>query len=172
MVSQTAPHWYAFVTRPRHEKRVKLHLDGRGIESYLPLQKTVRQWKDRKKKVEIPLFSCYIFAFLPYTKRYDVLTAPSVVRVVSFENQPTPVHDNEIQAIRTIMNTNPTFDVCEGLQVGERIEIASGPLKGIQGELVHFHGRDRIAVNIDAISKSLLLDIERGFVKRVAGDSP
>ena len=61
MVDQTIPLWYAFVTRPRHEKRVKQYLDGSGFENYLPLHKQMHQWKDRKKYVEVPLFSCWIF---------------------------------------------------------------------------------------------------------------
>lgn len=167
MISQTTPHWYAFVTRSRHEKRVKQQLDDKGVVSYLPLQKTKRQWKDRKKLVEIPVFSCYIFAHLPYTRRYDVLTIPSVVRIVSFEHQPTPVRDEEIESIRRILETDPFFEICDELRVGEKVEIMAGPLKGLTGELVRFHGNERLAINIDAIARSLILDINKHLVRRV-----
>lgn len=167
MISQTTPHWYAFVTRPRHEKRVKSHLDGKGVNSYLPLQQTQSHWKDRKKLVEMPLFSCYIFAHLPFTKRYDVLTVPSVVRIVSFEQQPTPVRDEEIESIRRVLEINPYFEVSEDLIIGEKVEIVAGPLKGVIGDLVRFHGQERVAVNIDAISKSLILDVDRRLVRHV-----
>ena len=167
MISQTTPHWYAFVTRPRHEKRVKSHLDGKGVNSYLPLQQTQSHWKDRKKLVEMPLFSCYIFAHLPFTKRYDVLTVPSVVRIVSFEQQPTPVRDEEIESIRRVLEINPYFEVSEDLIIGEKVEIVAGPLKGVIGDLVRFHGQERVAVNIDAISKSLILDVDRRLVRHI-----
>lgn len=167
MISQTTPHWYAFVTRPRHEKRVKSHLDGKGVNSYLPLQQTQSHWKDRKKLVEMPLFSCYIFAHLPFTKRYDVLTVPSVVRIVSFEQQPTPVRDEEIESIRRVLEINPYFEVSEDLIIGEKVEIVAGPLKGVIGDFVRFHGQERVAVNIDAISKSLILDVDRRLVRHV-----
>jgi transcription antitermination factor NusG len=167
MISQTVPLWYAFVTRSRHEKRVKRHLDDRGVESYLPLQKALRQWKDRKKFVETPLFSCYIFAHVAYVNRYDVLTAPSVVRMVSLGRQPTPVREEEIDAIRRILDSDQYYEVNGQLHEGERVEVLGGPLRGIKGDLVSFRGGERVVVNVGAIGQSLVIDVDRRLVRRV-----
>ncbi len=158
--------WYAFVTRPRHEKKVKSYLDGVAIESYLPLKKTLNQWKDRKKWVESPLFSCYIFAKIPYIYRYDVLKATSVVRIVGFNNQPTPVLDEEIEAIKIYLASNVDVNVHDGFVKGDEVRINNGPLSGMEGFLVDFRGRRWFEIYISAIGKSILVDCTENIVKK------
>lgn len=167
MISQTTPFWYAFVTRPRHEKRVKQHLDGGGVECYLPLRKSLRQWKDRKKLVEVPLFSCYIFVHVAYVHRYEVLKVPSVVRIVSLGHQPTPVREEEIEAIRRILESDQFYEVSGELHLGERVEIVAGPLKSVEGELVSFRGGQRVVVNIGAIGQSLVVEVDKRIIRTV-----
>lgn len=160
-------HWYAFVTRPRHEKKVKSYLDGAGIETYLPLKKTLNQWKDRKKWVESPLFSCYIFAKIPYIYRYDVLKTTGVVRIVSFNNRPTPVLDEEIEAIKLFLASNIDVNVHDGFVKGDDVRINSGPLSGMEGYLVDIRGRKWFELYISAIGKSVLVDFTENIVKKV-----
>ena len=134
MVDQRVPQWYAFVTRPRHEKRVHEHLQKAGLTSYLPLRKSLNQWRDRKKWVEVPLFSCYIFSYISYVDRYEVLKVPSVVRIVGFDRKPMPVRESEIEAIKTILRTGNDIDVVDGFLPGDRVKIKSGPLAGFEAE--------------------------------------
>ncbi len=159
--------WYAFVTKPRHEKKVKSYLDGAGITSYLPLRKTLNQWRDRKKWVEAPLFSCYIFSFIPFVHRYDVLRAPSVVRIVGFNNEPTPVRGDEIEAIKTFLSTQVEVDVVDGLLPGDRVRIVAGVLAGREGQLVDYRGSKWFEIYIPAIGKAVLVDIRGNKIEKL-----
>jgi transcription antitermination factor NusG len=159
--------WYAFVTQSRHEKKVKTYLDAAKIESYLPLISSVRQWKDRKKTVETPLFSCYIFVKIEYVFRYDILKIPSVARVVSFNKKPTPVREEEIEEIKLILGSNFSLDIKDGFVEGDAVEIKSGPLKGLVGRVNQQQGNNILSVYIDAIAKTILIDIGSNKVERI-----
>jgi transcription antitermination factor NusG len=159
--------WYAFITRPRHEKKVRDQLEKKGIIHYLPIRKTLNQWRDRKRWVEAPLFSCYIFSKIPYVDRYDVLKIPSVVRIVGFNNRPTPVREDEIETIKLVLNSHKNIEVYDGLVPGDRIRILSGPLRGIEGYLSEIRGNKWLVIYIQAIAKSILVDAAENLVEKV-----
>ncbi len=165
--SERDPNWYAFVTRPRHEKKVKSYLDGAGITSFLPVRKSLNQWRDRKKWVEAPLFSCYIFSYIPYVHRYDVLKVPSVVRIVGFNNKPTPVRAAEIEAIKTSLTANKEVDVIDGFLPGDRVRILTGVLAGQEGQLVDYRSSKWFEIHISAICKSILIDIRENKIAKL-----
>jgi transcription antitermination factor NusG len=167
MNQQKEPLWYAFVTKPRHEKKVKQYLDLAGIESFLPTRRTLNQWKDRKRWVEAPLFSCYIFSRIPYVSRYDVLQVPSVARMVTFNNEPTPVSDQEIDTIRRILATPQSVQVLDGMIPGSRVRINSGALAGMEGVLGEHRGNKWFMIYIEVIGKSILVDILENTVVRI-----
>lgn len=171
MINHLDVHWYAFVTRPRHEKRVDKQLRGNGVECYLPLHRALHQWKDRRQYVEVPLFSCYIFAHIPYFKRYDVLSVPGVVRIVAIGNQPTPVREEEIEAVRAVLQSKTAFEVSPQLHCGDRVRIVEGPLTGVEGELVEFRSGHRVVLNVGAIGQSLLVEVEQSRLVRVASSA-
>ncbi len=160
-------HWYAFVTKPRHEKKVKIYLDALGITNFLPLRKSLHQWKDRRRWVEMPLFSCYIFCQIPYVNRYDVLKVPSVVRIVSFNQQPTPVKQSEIEAIQRLLQHNQDIFVEEGLAPGDQVRITSGPLIGMEGMLFEKRGNKWFVVYISAIGKSIFVNIQENMLEKI-----
>jgi len=167
MTDQRKSYWYAFVTKPRHEKCVNERLHDAGMQVYLPMQEKMRQWKDRKKIIKVPLFSCYIFVHIPFIERYEVLKVPSVVRIVSIGTEPSPVRNEEITAIQRILESDVYFKVGESLAAGDRVKIDNGPLRDIEGDLVYFRGTHRLAVNIEALGKSLIVDIDRRAVSKV-----
>ena len=167
MVDHKQAYWYAFVTRPRHEKKVKNYLDKKGLVNYLPVQRTLNQWKDRRRWVESPLFSCYIFAHISYADRYEVLTVPSVVRQVGFGNKPAPVPAEDIESIKTILNANQNVTVIDGKVAGDRVRILSGPLAGMEGQLVQFRGSQCFEIYLETIGKSILVDVRDNQVKKV-----
>lgn len=167
MSEERIPRWYAFVTRPRHEKKVKVYLEEAGIEHYLPLIQSWRKWADRRKQVEIPLFSCYIFARIPYVDRYAVLTIPSVARIVSFNKKPTPVRDEEIEDIKMLLASGLDVEVEDGLVKGDAVEIKSGVLKGMSGRIVKRKGRNLFAVYVDAVAKTIFVDVAENIVERI-----
>ncbi len=150
--------WYAFVVRPRHEKKVKTYLDKKGVVNFLPLRKTLNQWKDRRRWVQSPMFSCYIFVQIAFVDRFDVLSVPSVVRQVMFNNKPTPIDDQEIEAIRTILASGQTFEIKDGLVPGRGVRILSGPLAGMEGLLAERRNNRWLIITIAAINKSVLVD--------------
>ena len=164
------PLWYAFVTRPRHEKKVQRYLDQAGIENFLPLHRTLNQWKDRRRWVESPLFSCYIFSRIPYVRRYDVLQTPSVARLVTFNNEPAPVRDEEIEAIRRVLAGPQKVQVLDGIVEGSRVRIVSGPLADLEGVLIQHRGANYFVIHIEAIGKSVLVDASENTV--IALDHP
>lgn len=164
---QRIPNWYAFVTRPRHEKKVKTYLDSKGISNYLPLRQSLNQWKDRKRWVEAPLFSCYIFANVTFVDRYDVLITPSVVRMVSFNNQPTPIRPEEIDAVKRVLNVDQELRVIDGILPGSRVRIMTGPLCGLEGLLVENRGCSWFVIYVEAIGKSILVDIRENRIEKI-----
>ncbi|MDZ7724284.1 MAG: UpxY family transcription antiterminator [candidate division KSB1 bacterium] len=168
MIPQRQEMWYAFVTRPRHEKKVKLELDEAGIENFLPLRKTLNQWKDRKRWVEAPLFSSYIFCHIPFVYRYEVIKVPSVARIISFKDKPTPVRDEEIYAIKMLLEQNVDVQVQNGLDIGEHVRIGSGLLMGYEGQVVEARGVYYFAIQIECIGKTVLVDIRNVKIERCA----
>src|ERR1700752_2525200 len=94
------PHWYAVQTCANHEKRVRQQLDLRVVETYLPAYESVRRWKDRRVRLELPLFPGYLFVRLALRDRLPVLQTPSVVRIVAFGGQAAALPDQEIETLR------------------------------------------------------------------------
>jgi len=155
MIKHSEECWYAFVTKPRHEKKAKQYLHGAGFEVFLPLQCGLNQWKDRKRWVEKPLFPGYIFCRIAFVNRFDVLQQPSMVRVVAINNQPMPVRDDEIQAIKHFLSTDLELKVYEGLLPGDHVRIASGVLMGYEGRILQERGERYFVIYIESICKSV-----------------
>src|SRR5437899_4605578 len=104
------PRWYALRTRSRHEKIVRDQLVSHGIEPLLPTVKRLSQWKDRKKEIEVPLFSGYCFAHFPWPERTAVLTVSGVVEIVGSGSRPEPIPDDEISALKLLMASTLPYD--------------------------------------------------------------
>lgn len=94
-------HWYAVTVRPRHEKSVTRHLEHRGLNYFLPVYRSTRRWKDRRKEMDMALFPGYVFVNLNLRDRLGVLQAPGVVQFVTFQGRPAPVPDPEIRALES-----------------------------------------------------------------------
>ena len=167
MSNPHASQWYAFMTRIRHEKKVNESIQQAGMESFLPLRKSLNTWKDRKKWVETPLFPSYIFTKIPFNKRYDVLRIPSIVNIVGFNNVPCPVRPDEIDAIKSLLNSDSQFDVLPGLCAGSRVRICSGPLKGVEAQVDQVRGRNKLVINIIALGKSIVIDASDYKIEKI-----
>ena len=168
MISHREKRWYAFVTKPRHEKKVKTYLDGYGIHHYLPLRKTLNQWKDRKRWVEAPLFPSYIFCEIQYVDRFQVLQVPSVVRIVGFNNEPMPVKESELESIRMLLSTDFELDVRPGLLTGDHVRISSGLLMDYEGQILEERGERYFVIHISSIGKSVLLNAKNVKLEKIA----
>ncbi len=160
-------HWYAIYTRPRHEKKVFEQLVEKRIESYLPLITRVRQWKDRKKKVEMPLFNSYLFVRIDYKSRFAVLQTKGVVKIVNFNGVPAVVPDWQIESLRKMLEHPEKIRLENYIRPGEIVEVVEGPFKGMRGTVRKTKGETRLIVTIEGIMQSVSVEIDSDLVKRV-----
>jgi len=162
IVNAEAPNWYALHTRARHEKVVVERLAERGVETFLPTISEVRRWSDRKKAVQLPLFSCYVFArFLP--KRLDrlqILRVGGVLGLVGSQGEGTPIPDEQVEAVQTLVQGGLPWSTYPFLKIGQRVRIRGGALDGLEGILVSRSGSDTLVISVDAIQRSLAVRVE------------
>ncbi|MFY0650402.1 MAG: UpxY family transcription antiterminator [Cyclobacteriaceae bacterium] len=134
MAENTDKRWLVLYTKPRNEKKVTERLSKKGFEIYCPLVKTLRQWSDRKKKVEVPLFSSYVFIRVDEKERPLALHDPGVMNYVFWLGKPAVVRDSEIDAFRQIVENGEEVVVeSSRLEKGSKVEIEEGPFKGMTG---------------------------------------
>lgn len=157
--------WYAAYTKPRNEKKVYARLLEKGIETFLPLQKKLKQWSDRKKMVEEPLFRSYIFVCIEVKDYYNVLNTPGVVRYVTFGGKAAPIPERQIDQVKQLLVQDVEIELLdEAIEPGTSVEIKFGSLKGIIGELVEHLGKKKVVVKIDHVSHSLLVTLPKEYV--------
>ena len=160
-------HWYAIYTRPRHEKKVFEQLVEKQIEAFLPLIKRIRQWKDRKKKVEMPLFSSYLFVHIDYKFRFDVLQIKGVVKIVNFNGIPAPIPNWQIESLKKMLEHPEKIHLENYIRPGEIVEITDGLFTGMRGMIRNLKGETRLIVTIDGIMQSVSVELDRDFVKKI-----
>ncbi len=159
-------HWHAIYTKSRNEKKAFERLTRDGYDVYLPLISREKQWSDRKKRVEEPLFKSYMFVRVSTKEYYEILKDPAIVRYVSFEGKAAIVPDKQIDLIRSFMGADyPLESTHELIEPGSEVRIVGGPLMGKCGEMVKFSGSHRIIVRIDIIGQSLLVNIPHFLVE-------
>jgi len=156
--------WYAAYTCSRHEKRVAQQLQDRGIEHFLPVYRSVRRWKDRKKELELVLFPSYVFVKINLQDRLPVLQLPGVVRFVCFNGQPAPLPGSDIEALRCGLSQNVVAEHHPFLNVGRRVRVVYGPLSGAEGILVRRRSESRLVISIEAIMRSVAVEIDEADV--------
>lgn len=163
-------HWHALYVRSRAEKKVLEQLLELGYEAYLPLVTRIKQWSDRKKKVEEPLFKSYVFVRNNEKQHYYVLGVYGVVRFVTFEHKAVVVPDKQIIAIKKYID-NPLDDEEElknlDLKEGQMVRITNGPMQGITGRLVSVKSKRRLLVNIDVVGQSIPVSLPRTKVEPI-----
>jgi transcriptional antiterminator RfaH len=166
--SSSEEKWYALYTRPRAEKLVYQRLVEQGVETFLPLQKTYRKWSDRKKLVERPLLSSYIFVKTKSKNFPIVYKTLGVVKFVSFEGQPVSIPQNQIDNLRLLINSDAEIEISsENFTKGDNVEVVSGSLVGLTGELIKIGGKKRVVVRIDRLDQNLVLTIPVSFLKKI-----
>jgi len=164
------PRWYAVYTKSRTEKKVKEEFGFKNIECYLPIHKQLRQWSDRKKWVEKPLISGYIFVRIPYKDHLRVLQTDGVVSFVRFDGKPATIPDSQIENLKKILRESEIrLEVTrEDLTIGEKVRIAAGPLLGMEAELVRFKGKKKVAVRLPEVATSILIEIPLEELEKIS----
>src|ERR1700684_1492229 len=122
--------WYALYTCPRHEKRVVQQIERHRISCFLPLYRSVRRWKDRRKELELALFPGYVFVRMALENRLQVLQLPGVVRLVSFNGQPAALPSDEVEALQRRLSDGLRIEPHPYLRAGRRVRVRSGPMQG------------------------------------------
>jgi transcription antitermination factor NusG len=161
--------WYAVQTRARHEKLVTHRFQERGITSFLPLVREVHRWSDRKTIVELPLFSCYVFAKIEPTNvdRLRVLKVEGVISLVGTHGEGTPIPEEQIQSVRMVAEQKMQWSAHPFLKIGQRVRVCGGALDGMEGILLSSYGDRSLVVSIDSIQRSIAVRLEGYEVQAV-----
>lgn len=160
--------WYALYTKSRLEKRAYKELVEKGIETYLPLEKRLKQWSDRKKWIEEPFIRSYIFVKVAEHDLEKALNTPGIVTVIRFSGKPAPVREKEIEIIKSILSSEESFEItAENFKVGEKVKVEHGYLKDLKGELVHHLNKYKVLVRIESINQNILIRINPSYLKKV-----
>jgi transcription antitermination factor NusG len=152
--------WWAVYTRHQHEKTVAENLSTNGLEIFLPLYTVVRQWKDRKKHISLPLFPCYVFLRGEPGRRVQVLSTPGVHTIVTIVGRPAPIPEVEIEAIRRAVESPLVVEPHPFLRRGDWVRIKSGPLAGIEGILIRRKSSYRLVLSAELLQKSIAVEID------------
>ncbi len=163
--------WYALYTRHQHEKRVQQTLAGKGFETFLPLYTTAHQWKDRVKRVSLPLFPCYVFLRGPFSLWLPVLTTPGIHSVVGFGGQPASISCTEVEAIRRVVESPVQAEPHPFLRCGDRVRVVAGPLRELEGILVRKKNWCKLVLSVEMLQRSVAVEIDAAMVQRVGGRS-
>lgn len=159
--------WFALYTRSRAEKHLAQELSKNGFEVYLPLIKTLRQWKDRKKWVEVPLFYSYIFIRMTHRDYFKVIGYKNAVCFIRFDNELAEIPEWQINNLKILVNSRKKFEQSNTkLELGERVIVHMGVLKGLVGNVIEHRGSNKVVIRIDTIDQNLKVDIDPAFLQR------
>jgi len=154
--------WYALHTRARHERVVEHRLREQGMETFLPVVQEVHRWSDRKKKVEVPLFSCYVFVRCALTPddRTQVYRVDSVLGFVGSRGIGMPIPDEQIDGVRAVLSQTAPWRSHPFLKVGQRVRVRGGAMDGVEGVFLSENGDHSLIISVDVIQRSLAVRID------------
>lgn len=166
--SQSITNWYAVYTKPRWEKKVATLLGRAGIEHYCPLNRVLRQWSDRKKLIDEPLFSCYIFVRVGEIDKWRVKEIDGVLNYVYWLGKPATVANKEIDLIRSFLKEYHSIEVVKStqLKINDQVRINSGPFINKEAEVINVKG-NRVEVQIASMNLTLKANLQNGFLTLV-----
>jgi transcription antitermination factor NusG len=163
------PQWYAVHTRSKHEKIVVSQLERRGIKTFLPLISEVHRWSDRRKVVQLPLFSCYAFVHVRLLPElwFQVMQTNGVLRFVGVRGEGIPIAESQIETLQTLLSSDVPCTLCPFLQVGRRVRIRGGALDGIEGLLIARNGDRTLVISVVPIQRSIAVRIDQYQVEPI-----
>ena len=165
MTQETPAQWYAIWTRSRHEQVVLEQLDRKGYEVFLPTIPKWSRWKDRKKKIDWPLFPGYCFARFDARERLPILKCTGVVSILSCDGEIASIPDREIDGIRRLVESDLQFDPCPLIREGSMVEVVHGPLKGVVGRLLRKGAHARLMLAVDLIGQAVSVEVDAADVR-------
>jgi transcription antitermination factor NusG len=161
--------WYALHTRARHERVVEHRLREQGMETFLPMVRETHRWSDRKKTVDVPLFSCYVFVrcVLNSDDRTRVYRVGSVHGFVGTRGAGMPIPDEQIESVRTALSQPTPCRSHPFLKVGQRVRVCGGAMDGVEGVFLSENGDQSLVISVDVIQRSLAIRIDGYDVKPI-----
>ena len=158
--------WYVMYTTSRAEKKVAERLREKGWEVYLPLIEELRQWSDRKKKVERALFNGYVFVKTSRNKLWECLQVPGAVKFVHFSGHHATVREEELELIQRVLATGVGVET-DGSEIapGEKVKVLGGPLQDLVGECIEKGNKDYFLIRVPGIYQNMLVQIPRKFLE-------
>jgi transcription termination/antitermination protein NusG len=161
------PLWYALRTRAHHEKKVRDQLMSREVEVFLPTYERWSHWKDRRVKVELPLFPGYAFARFPLAERLRIFTVPGVAHLVGTKGSAEVVPEREIADIRRLVESGVHYDPHPFLSEGMEVEVVRGPLAGVRGKLLRKDRATRLVLAVTLLRQAAAVSIHPADVRAV-----
>lgn len=165
MESEVKTNWYVIYTFPNLEKKIHKELEKKSIIAYLPMQRVIRQWSDRKKQLFIPMFPNYVFINTTEKDRGELYNINGVLKFIAFGGKPAVISNQEILDIKLIENT--AFEVEPNLIQGDDVMIMEGPFSGLQGKLFSKRGKKRFGIQLKSINQSLSLEINTSCLRKM-----
>ena len=163
----SSANWFAVYTRSRMEKKAATEMEQTGITCFLPTRKVLRQWSDRKKWVDVPLFNSYVFVNITDKEYNAVLQVMGVVRFITFERKAVAIPVQQIEAIKAYIDQGaPDYIAPEmPMEAGANVEITRGAMAGLTGILLNIQGKHRVKVEIDCVGQSLIIDVPKSSLR-------
>lgn len=161
--------WLVFYTKSRHEMKVRGYLQCKGYDVFVPVQKVLRQWSDRKKWVVTPLFRSYIFVNDMESKIQDILQVPGIAWNIRYNNQPAYLREQEIETIKRFLATGLHIETSAhpAFQVGDEAEVLDGPLKGIRGKIIATPSGEKFSVTLEVLGNSMIIRLDARLLARI-----
>lgn len=159
-----SPAWHAVSVKHQHERTIAAALDQKGFEAFSPMYRARRQWSDRTKEIELPLFAGYVFCRFPYGDKARVLNTPAVARVVEFGGKPAAIPEAEIAAIRAVIASNQPLRPWPHLKPGDLVRVERGPLRGVEGILLREKDAVELVVTVELLRRSVAVQIDAASV--------
>lgn len=165
--------WRVFYCRPRAEARAAERLEAAGVETFLPLRETLRQWSDRRRRVRVPLFPGYLFAHVTERERLDALQDEAVVRTVAFGGTPATVPPEEIETLRVLQAAPDAIDAVDraAFPLGAEVVVVRGPLAGVRGHVTGHPRAHTLLVEVASIRQTIRVQLPADWALRPASET-
>jgi transcriptional antiterminator RfaH len=166
--SRTDGHkWYPVYTHARAEKKACQALLNKGIETYLPLRRQLKQWSDRKQWIDEPFIKSYLFVRITQQEQTEVLMTKGITRFIYFGGKVTPMPDKQIEDLKLLMGSALELEITEeNLLPGEKIILKAGPLKGMMAEIISYRSQKQLALRLENLGCSVVIYVSASLIDR------
>jgi len=159
--------WYPVYTHPKAEKKAHQALSDKGIETYLPLRRQLKQWSDRKKWIDEPFIKSYLFVHITQQEQTEVLMTKGITRFIYFGGKVTSMPDKQIEDLKLLMTSAVELEITEeNLLPGEKIVLKAGPLKGMVGEIISYRSQKQLALRLENLGCSVIIHVAASLIDR------